>query len=166
MQSGFDTLALSYDAVWTESPTGRLQRNAFWRLVAGLFRPGQHVLDMGCGTGEDAVRLAREGVRVSAIDSSREMVRVARARGVNALQLPIEQVERLDAVFDGAISNFGALNCVEDLQPVGRALARLIRPGGAVALCLLGRFCAWETLHTTWCAGRCRRHSGDGVRAG
>ncbi|MCX6619491.1 MAG: class I SAM-dependent methyltransferase, partial [Acidobacteria bacterium] len=133
--------------MWTESTIGRLQRDAFWRLAGGLFQAGQRVLDLGCGTGEDAVRLARQGVSVSAIDSSRQMVRIARGRGVSALQLPIEELQRLDTEFDGAISNFGALNCVEDLEPVGAALSRLIRPGGTLAFCIIGRFCAWETAY-------------------
>jgi ubiquinone/menaquinone biosynthesis C-methylase UbiE len=147
MASGFDILAPTYDAVWTESTIGKLQREAFWRLAGGLFRSGQRVLDLGCGTGEDALRLARQGVAVSAIDSSREMVRIARGRGVSALQLPIEQLQRLESQFDGAISNFGALNCVEDLDRVGAALARFIKPGGNLAFCIIGRFCAWETVY-------------------
>jgi hypothetical protein len=49
--------------------------------------------------------------------------------------------------FDGAISNFGALNCVSDLDNVARALGRLIRIGGRAAICLAGRCCAWETGH-------------------
>jgi hypothetical protein len=36
---------------------------------------------------------------------------------------------------------------VEDLAPVARALAALIRPGGHLAICTMGRFCAWETVY-------------------
>jgi hypothetical protein len=36
---------------------------------------------------------------------------------------------------------------VEDLTAVARALGALVRPGGHVAICTMGRFCAWETLH-------------------
>src|ERR1035441_707880 len=60
------------------------------------------------------------------------------------LQVPLKHVPRL---FDGAISNFGALNCVEDLAGVARALGALVRPGGYVAICTMGRFCVWETLY-------------------
>jgi len=48
--------------------------------------------------------------------------------------------------FDGAISNFGALNCVKDLPCVAPALAEQLRPGATLALCYMGRFCLWETL--------------------
>jgi SAM-dependent methyltransferase len=53
-----------------------------------------------------------------------------------------EQLEQalgdIRAPFDGAFSNFAALNCVSDLAPVGRALARLVRPGGVVLFVVFG----------------------------
>ena len=48
----------------------------------------------------------------------------------------------------GRFSNFGVLNCVgfDRLSSVAQALARTVRPGGRLALCMMGRFCLWETL--------------------
>ena len=46
-----------------------------------------------------------------------------------------------------ALSNFGAVNCVANLDNLRTPLARLIRPGGFLALCVIGRFCLWETVH-------------------
>jgi ubiquinone/menaquinone biosynthesis C-methylase UbiE len=149
--SAFDRLASSYDREWTGTATGRLQRDAFWEHAGPLFAAGQHVLDLGCGTGEDAVILGRRGVRVTAIDAAPRMVETAQARGVDARVLRIEQIAQLTETFDGAISNFGALNCVPDIAVAREALARLIRPGGYFALCMIGRFCLWELL---WYAGR------------
>ncbi|MDE3195683.1 MAG: class I SAM-dependent methyltransferase [Acidobacteriota bacterium] len=144
--SAFDRLAPVYAARWSETAVGLLQREAFLREVQPLFQAGEHILDLGCGTGDDALALARGGVRVRGIDSSAEMVRLARDRGADALHLAIENVGSLDARFDGAISNFGALNCVERLADLREPLAGLIRPGGWMALCLLNRFCVWETV--------------------
>jgi len=149
--TAFDLLAPAYDELWTNTPIGRLQRDAFWRCAAHLFRAGDHVLDLGCGTGEDAVILSRRGIRVTATDCSPAMVSAARQRGVNARLLPIEEIGRLSDASDGAISNFGALNCVRDLSALRQPLARLIRPGGSLALCVIGRFCLWET---AWYASR------------
>jgi hypothetical protein len=50
-------------------------------------------------------------------------------------------------MFDGAISNFGPLNCVRDLRPVAEELARLVRSGGFLVFSIIGRFCLWETLY-------------------
>ena len=176
--AAFDRIAPRYDQLWTNSPVGRLQRDAVWRHVDSLFRRGDAVLDLGCGTGEDALHLMQSGVRVTAIDSSPEMVRLASERGVDARTLAIEEIDRLagtgparpsmyernsqipagpgsvvpasyleDSCFDGAIGNFGALNCVQNLEQAGAALARRVRPRGRLVLCTMGCFCLWETAH-------------------
>jgi ubiquinone/menaquinone biosynthesis C-methylase UbiE len=143
--TAFDNLASQYDRLWTRTTIGQLQREAVWRGIAPLFKPGQTVLDLGCGTGEDAVRLLDGGLRVHAIDASPEMVRIARDRGVDAVVLPIENCGQLEGRFDAVLSNFGALNCVADLESLREPLGRLVRPGGYLAICLIGRFCIWET---------------------
>ncbi|HLH37754.1 MAG TPA: class I SAM-dependent methyltransferase [Bryobacteraceae bacterium] len=140
----FNALAASYDRCWTRAPIGRLQREAFWRHAAPYFTNARRVLDLGCGTGEDALRLIRSGISVYAIDASPEMVSIARARGVDARVLAIEQAGSLNENFDVVLSNFGALNCVADLAKI--PFARLLKPGGYAVLCLLGRFCLWETI--------------------
>ena len=139
--AAFDQLASRYDAMWTDSPRGRAQRDAIWREIDALFERGDRVLDLGCGTGEDAAHLESKGVHVHAIDASREMVRMAQARGVRAELFRIEDLAQLDEPFDGAISNFGALNCVENLEAAGLQLARLIRPGGWLAISIMPPVC-------------------------
>jgi SAM-dependent methyltransferase len=144
---GFDGVASRYDELWTHTAIGRLQREAVWRQVDPWCPEGSHILDLGCGTGEDALHFSRAGVHVSAYDASREMVRISRGRGVEANVLAIEELERISGTYDGAISNFGALNCVRDLTQLRQPLARLIPAGGFLALCLMGKFCFWETVH-------------------
>jgi ubiquinone/menaquinone biosynthesis C-methylase UbiE len=143
----FDRIAVRYDELWTTTAIGRAQRNLVWREMDALFQTGERILDIGCGTGEDAAHFVARGVTVYATDASPAMVQVARARGVAAVVLSAEELASIGATFDGAISNFGALNCVADLPAVAGSLAGLVRPGGRVAICLLGRFCAWETLY-------------------
>lgn len=141
----FDQLAPDYDVTWTNSPHGRAQRDVVWREIHPLFHPGQHILDLGCGTGEDALHLAARGIHVHAIDSSSEMVHIANGRGASARQLRIEDLNELKSPFDGALSNFGALNCVADLEGAGAELARLIRPDGYFAACIMPRL-AWAEI--------------------
>ncbi len=141
----FDSIAVDYDELWTRSASGRAQREAVWRHIGPLFRKGDRVLDLGCGTGEDALHLTQRGISVQAIDSSLQMVRITRSRGLNVAHMRLENLAQLEGVYDGAISNFGVFNCLDRLEAVSEALARLIRPGGYVALCTIGRFCWWET---------------------
>jgi ubiquinone/menaquinone biosynthesis C-methylase UbiE len=143
----FDRIAVHYDNLWTGATIGRLQREAVWRRIDPLFPSGARVLDLGCGTGEDALHLACSGVRVFGIDASAEMVQIARQRGVDARVLPIEEIAQIDECFDGVLSNFGALNCIESWTALREPLARLVRPGGSLTICVMGRFCLWESVH-------------------
>ena len=145
MTGAFDQLAPQYDQLWTRSAVGQIQREAVWRHIGALVQPGRSALDLGCGTGEDALRLMRAGLSVRAIDASREMVRIARDRGVDAEMLSIEDCGHFEGSFDIVLSDFGPLNCVEDIESLREPLARLVRPGGYMAICVIGRFCVWET---------------------
>ena len=161
----FDQIAERYDEIFTDSVIGRAQRNATWRELRQEFRAGDRVLEINCGTGEDALMLARAGVSVDACDASPRMIEVAEQRkcGQNGAPvrfqvLTIEELGRLDGSYDGAFSNFGGLNCVQDPGTVARDLAKLVRRNGRVVLCLAGRFCAWE-LAWYGCQGDFRRAS-------
>jgi ubiquinone/menaquinone biosynthesis C-methylase UbiE len=145
MTTPFDAIAPQYHRLWSGTDAGKRQRVEVWRELGRLFRAGDVILDLGCGTGDDAVHLRVLGVRVVGIDSSRQMVRIARDRGVDARHLLIEDISALEGPFDGAISNFGALNCVPDLAAVARELGRLVRPEGPIALCFMTRVSLRET---------------------
>jgi ubiquinone/menaquinone biosynthesis C-methylase UbiE len=146
----FDSIASQFDARFSEWQSVAAQRRAVRRvLVAALPSPG-HVLELGGGTGEDALWLAMRGYRINLTDASPAMTRLASAKldplGSKAEIAAAEELEsfaerylaRGGERFDGAFSNFAPLNCVEDLAPVGRGLARLIKPGGSVLLVLFG----------------------------
>jgi ubiquinone/menaquinone biosynthesis C-methylase UbiE len=149
----FDAIAGTYDQTFTSFSIASHMRRAVWRRADSAFPSGSVVLEMNCGTGEDAVHLAARGVRVRATDISPEMVRVAAekvtAGGVSDLvdisQLAWEELDSLgEACFDGALSDFGGLNCVRDLRSAARALARRLRPGSPVLLCVMGPVAVWE----------------------
>jgi ubiquinone/menaquinone biosynthesis C-methylase UbiE len=150
----FDGIAQDYDRIFTHSLLGRAQRSLVHEALRGHFREGQRILDLNCGTGEDAIHLASRGLSVLACDISERMIDVARVKAaLHQSKPPIDFAvcanENLDllrdqAPFDGVLSNFGGLNCTPDLAAVARSLSHLVRPGGKVFLCMIGRFCAWE----------------------
>lgn len=145
--TAFDRLAPGYDALWTNTSVGRIQREAVWRWVDPLFLPGDSILDLGCGTGADAVHFMSRGIGVHGVDASAEMVRVARSRQVEARQLALEDLDVIEGHYGGAVSNFGVFNCVRDLQALSRKLGSLIRRNGYLAVCVMGPVCIWETCH-------------------
>jgi ubiquinone/menaquinone biosynthesis C-methylase UbiE len=151
----FDVLADTYDEIFTRSLIGQAQRVQVWRVLEQAFSRGQRVLEINCGTGEDALFLARRGLSVLACDSSPRMIGVARSRKADEeasadVQFRLLATEELNQLpreqFDGAFSNFGGLNCVEDLGSVAADLANLLKPGAPLVLCLANRVCAWEIL--------------------
>lgn len=150
----FDAIADRYDEIFTESSIGQAQRASVWKELEKRFHRGDRVLEIGCGTGVDACFLAQRGVTVVACDNSSRMIEVA-ARRVEAarknsfVQVHLLAAEEIDSLecgrpFDGAFSNFGTLNCVEDLGSLARNLAKLLRPGATALLCLMGPCCLWE----------------------
>ena len=153
--AAFDTVAEQYDDVFTDSLIGRAQRDVVWEVLRRTFRAGERVLEINCGTGEDALFLAKMGVSVYACDASQRMISVAACRIASAsrgseVQLEIRPTEQIGALrspgeFDGVLSNFSGLNCVKDLADVARQLATLVKPRGRLVLCLSGRVCLWET---------------------
>ena len=172
----FDPVAGRYDAIFTHTRLGRWLREAVWERLDAAFQSGDHVLELGCGTGEDAVWLAQRGVRVLATDASPAMLDVARDKAESAgigdrisfacldirywildikapsqhamsnIQYPTSNIQYPISRFDGAFSNFGALNCLPDRRPVAEALSRWIRPGGRVVLVVMGPLCPWEVV--------------------
>ena len=78
--SPFDALAADYDRSFTASAIGQRMRAAVWRRLDTAFAPGERVLELNCGTGEDAVHLAERGVRVLATDVSPASSPAFRAR--------------------------------------------------------------------------------------
>ena len=175
--AAFDQVAARYDHQWTDALAGTLQRRQVWRYIDPLFQAGDRVLDLGCGTGADAARLASRGIEVHAMDASGAMVTCTQRRvesaglgqRVTTQVLAIEELDQLSGSedFDGVLSNFGAMNCVADVIAVAKNLARFVRPGGNVALCVLGRFCLWETLWYLAAAdlGKAFRRWDDGAEA-
>ena len=149
----FDTMADAYDRQFTWTTIGTMMRRAVWARCAARFAAGSRVLEMNCGTGEDALWLAQRGVRLLATDVSPAMLRVAQDKlaaapgcsPVRFQRLAWEELETLEEEpFDGMLSNFGGLNCVGDLRAAAWALGRKLRPGAAAILCIMGPVVPWE----------------------
>ena len=155
--SAFDAIAESYDSLFTTSMIGRSQRAAVWRKAETVFRAGDHVLELNCGTGADALFLASLGMTVTACDASPRMIEQAQRQMaadapralVDFRVLCSERLDELpsDQSFDGVFSNFSGLNCIPDLSKIWRLLAQRLHPGAQILICLSTRFCVWEILH-------------------
>src|SRR5512145_1094480 len=130
----FAPLGPSYDRVGAALSLGQDPR---WRrfLVSRVPRDGGHVLDVATGTGLVASELLRRGFRVTGLDQSPEMLAVARRRFADRVTLVESSAEALpfpDGSFDHLTFTY-LLRYVDDPGATLAELARVVRPGGAVA---------------------------------
>ena len=163
-QRAFDSVAGDYDGPRGNNELIQRMRANLWDAVQREVPVGSRLLDLGCGTGLDAVEFARRGYGVLATDWSPQMVERTRNRAtlsglagrIATAHLGVQQLDRLSGEFDGIYSNFGPLNCAPDLHSVATECARLLRPGGKLLFSVIGRVCPWELAHYTL-RGRFRR---------
>lgn len=170
----FSRAAPLFDSDEEHNPMAKWARRRSLTTLLKAFKPGDRVLEIGAGTGIEAIQLARRGIHVVATDAAQGMIATLSAKladggpahDVADLIEPVykpaqnlgELVERYgEGTFDGVYSSMGPLNCIPDLQPVADALAELVKPGGRVILGILNRYCLWET---AWYL-----RAGDGKRA-
>ena len=130
----FDRIAPVYDAMNRVMTLGLDRR---WRRLAAraVVQPGDRVLDACCGTGDLAIECARAGGAVTGLDFSKAMLERARRKAPelewvqgDAMALPFG-----DATFDAVTVGFGVRN-LADLEGGLRELARVLRPGGRIAV--------------------------------
>ena len=128
----FDAIAPRYDLV-NRIMTFRL--DVRWRRVTVrslALRPGSRVLDLACGTGDLCRELAGAGLAPVGVDLSFGMLAAARTAAPlvqgDALRLPVR-----DGSSDGVTCGFALRNLVS-LPPFLAELARVVRPGGRIAL--------------------------------
>jgi SAM-dependent methyltransferase len=156
-QDAFDSVAPDYDGPRGNNALIQEMRAEMWRWLDASFPAASRLIDLGCGTGLDAIRMAQRGHFITATDWSPQMVKRTRERaerqGVSAQVQSIavggQDLALLDGAgsYDGIYSDLGPLNCIPDLAEVSRQCARLLRPDGRLVFTVVGRICPWEVLN-------------------
>lgn len=153
VSAAFDRAAGSYSADYAANPImAWLTDDTFTRLCA-LFPPGARLLEIGCGTGDIALRLAASGREIIATDISPAMIEAAeraaaghpgRSRVIWRVAAAGRLQAAVDRPIDGAYSNFGPLNCEPELGLVASTLASMLPPDAPFLCSVMNRWCAWE----------------------
>lgn len=151
----FDIHAKNYDTLFTNSSIGRAQRKRVYLFLSEMLasKSSLSVLELNCGTGEDAAYLSKKGHRVLATDISEEMIAQSKKKHpkINFKTLDIRSItsETFDDRFDIIFSNFGGFNCLsrEELAAFLRVSKHLLNPKGKIILVIMPKNTAWERMY-------------------
>jgi ubiquinone/menaquinone biosynthesis C-methylase UbiE len=131
-----------------------MRKQVYSHLVKFL-QPKSHILELNAGTGIDALHLISQGHTVHAIDISEGMIRQVEEKiekfrlneQLTCERLSYEDLDRLHGSrFDYVFSDFGGLNCIDDLSRVTAHLPKLLKPGAKVTWVVMPPVCPWELL--------------------
>ena len=156
VEEAFTAQSLKFDMLYGDDSMIAYKRTRVRQHISSYLQPGSEMLELNCGTGEDAFYFARLGFKVHATDLSQGMLdelmqKKSAQPGFNAItveQCSFTKLEQLKnkGPFDYVYSNFGGLNCTDDLNTVLADLTPLIKPEGYLTLVIISKFCLWESL--------------------
>lgn len=154
LQPAFDTYAREYDLHFTNTLTGKAQRHIVHDYLVQHLQKNLDVLEINCGTGEDALFISQRCKSVLATDQSGGMIAVAREKlrhsgQAEARILDINHIHSLDKTFDLLFSNFGGINCLNknELEQLSKNANLLLKENGEAIFVIMPQKCVWETLY-------------------
>ena len=154
VQDAYDRLADVYDEVFCKRTLGEAMRADVWQIADHAFGSARRLLDLGAGTGEDAIHFARRGIHVTAVDNASRMIDRLRAKAIacgvsSQIDSVVAEMNRYIPAggnFDSLISNFSAINCVDELKWLRETAERGLIPGSRLVLTGMGAFYPLETV--------------------
>ncbi len=131
-------------ATWALGNYGEVAARELWPIGERIIRrldvqPGEQILDVGCGTGNAAIRAALAGGRTVGLDLTPELLEDARVLAQRAgaevewREGDVEDLPFEDASFDVVVSTFGCMFAPRH-EEAAREMARVLRPGGRMGL--------------------------------
>jgi SAM-dependent methyltransferase len=140
----YDTIAGDFDEIMNGYDLGRRLEVVYDDLLGDVDLSGRRVLDAGCGTGFFSARARAAGAEVVSLDIGVNLLRMARKKGLTRLAAAdLLAAPFPDAAFDVVVSS----ECIEHtpFPPAAVAeLARVLKPGGLLALTCPNRFWHWS----------------------
>jgi len=157
MHNDFDIAAVQYDDTFTFSNIGKAQRQRVFTYLDPLLKKGEtlNILELNCGTGEDAISFSKLNHQVIATDISKNMIAVAKAKkyadnlSFQVLDINAMTNNSFDRHFDLIFSNFGGLNCLSkpQLEKFITTSADLLVPNGKLIIVMMPKHCFWEKMY-------------------
>ncbi len=155
MKNHFDIHAKDYDAVFTHSLIGKAQRERVYSFLKPFINTPKSlsILEINCGTGEDANYLSSLRHTVLATDVSKKMIETAKKKHPHLTFKQLDSTKlsetKFTKKFDLIFSNFGGLNCLspKQLNTFINSSVKLVNPGGKLVLVIMPKKCLWERVY-------------------
>ncbi|HZY81731.1 MAG TPA: class I SAM-dependent methyltransferase [Cyclobacteriaceae bacterium] len=145
----FSAQAPHYDSDDKANLVIRDLRKQVYSHVALYMKPQCNILELNAGTGIDASYFVSQGHSVLATDLSDGMVNELHKKESGKLrvrQLSFNDLSQIEERFDYVFSNFGGLNCENDLKKITKHLPNVLSDGGYVTWVIMPPVCIWELL--------------------
>jgi ubiquinone/menaquinone biosynthesis C-methylase UbiE len=155
-KEAFDSAALTYDEDESSNAILKWMRDVVHEIYLNNFKQGDELLELNAGTGTDALFLASHGIKVLAADISDKMIEIIRKKvknqnAENLVETKVCSFDEIDTInrrnFDGVISNFGGLNCINDFSKLSTDISFKLKSGGKFIAVVMNRYCPWEILY-------------------
>lgn len=152
MEASFDKAAANYDDTFTNTEIGQLQRALVYTELSKHLTSVQNILEINCGTGEDAIWFAKQDFNVTATDISPKMIDVAKSKA--NLNFKTVDINLITSTFEGStfdllFSNFGGLNCLSklELEKFFANINSILSEKGQLALVIMPKNTLWERFY-------------------
>lgn len=155
-KEAFNTAAQTYDEDEGSNEILKWMRGIVHEIYLNNFKPGNNLLELNAGTGTDALFLAANGIKVFATDISDKMIELIKAKvkmqkAESMIETKVCSFEEINQVwnddFDGVISNFGGLNCINEFPKLPEDLSAKLKSGGKFIAVVMNSFCPWEIFY-------------------
>jgi ubiquinone/menaquinone biosynthesis C-methylase UbiE len=149
----FDKEATNYDK-WYETKIGDYADQVETNCAFTLFqpKPGMKILDVGCGTGNFSIKMARQEADVAGVDISEKMLALARNRAaqenlaIEFKKMDSQNLTFQDNTFDGVFS-MATIEFVSDPDKMIEEMLRVCKKGGPVVVGTINRDSTWGELY-------------------
>lgn len=154
VNAAFSKQSSHFDEDDSSNPILQLWRQRVYQHVEFFLKSNSKILELNAGTGIDAIYFSKQGHHVHATDISDGMISTLRKKidqlnltdKISIQQASFENLNEVNGKFDCVFSDFGGLNCTDDLRKVTRHFSDLLNPGGFVTFVIMPRMCPWEWL--------------------